>query len=164
MTLAHLGLGVFVLGACFELGWKGEAAEALPLGGAIDVAGYHLVLETVGPVEGPNFESERAVIRVSRNGQPICTAEPNRRFYPAGNQTISGIALCYRGASHLYVVLGERRQTTAGTPVWLVRAYWNPWASLIFLGPVIMALGGLTSLSDRRLRLGVARRRKEQPA
>ena len=170
MTLAHLGLGVFVLGACFEIGWKSEAAEALPLGGALDVSGYHLTLETVGPVEGPNFDSEQAVIRVTRNGQPVCTGQPNRRFYPAGGQTVSGIAICYRGASHLYMVLGERRETTpdsqgrGGTPVWLVRAYWNPWASLIFLGPVIMALGGLTSLSDRRMRLGVARRRKDLPA
>ena len=165
MTLAHLGLGVFVLGACFELGWKAEAAEALPLGGSLNVAGYHLTLETVGPVDGPNFDAERAMIRVSKDGKPVCTGEPDRRFYPAGGQTISGIALCYRGASHLYMVLGERRRTTAGTPVWLIRAYWNPWASLIFLGPVIMALGGLTSLSDRRMRLGVARKRKqEQPA
>ena len=168
MTLAHLGLGVFVLGACFEIGWKAEAAATLPIGGAIDVAGYHLVLETVGPVEGPNFDAERAVIRVTRDGKPICVGEPNRRFYPAGGQTVSGIALCYRGASHLYIVLGERRTTSGaqgggGTPVWLIRAYWNPWATLIFLGPVIMALGGVTSLSDRRMRLGVARRR-EQPA
>ncbi|MFI4964939.1 MAG: heme lyase CcmF/NrfE family subunit [Caulobacterales bacterium] len=163
MTLAHLGLGVFVLGACFELGWRGEAAEALPLGGSLNVAGYHLVLETVGPVEGPNFDAERALIRVTKAGKAVCTGEPDRRFYPAGGQTVSGIALCYRGASHLYMVLGERRRTTAGTPVWLIRAYWNPWASLIFLGPVIMALGGLTSLSDRRMRLGVARRR-ERPA
>ena len=164
MTLAHLGLGVFVLGACFELGWKAEAAEALPIGGAVDVAGYHLVLESVGPVDGPNFDSERAILRVTRDGKPVCVAEPNRRFYPAGNQTVSGIALCYRGASHLYMVLGEKRTTTAGTPVWLIRAYWNPWATLIFLGPVLMALGGLTSLSDRKMRLGVARRRREQPA
>jgi cytochrome c-type biogenesis protein CcmF len=164
MTLAHLGLGVFVLGACFELGWKSEAAETLPLGGALDVGGYHLVLETVGPREGPNYESERALIRVSKDGKPVCTGEPDRRFYPAGGQTISGIALCYRGASHLYMVLGEKRRATNGTPVWLIRAYWNPWASLIFIGPVIMALGGLTSLSDRRMRLGVARRRREQPA
>ncbi|HLZ76456.1 heme lyase CcmF/NrfE family subunit [Phenylobacterium sp.] len=163
MTLAHLGLGVFVLGACVELGWKGEAAEALPLGGSLDVAGYHLTLETVGPVDGPNFDAERAMIRVTKDGKPVCTGEPDRRFYPAGGQTISGIALCYRGASHLYMVLGERRRTTAGTPVWLIRAYWNPWASLIFLGPVIMALGGLTSLSDRRMRLGVARRRQPEP-
>jgi cytochrome c-type biogenesis protein CcmF len=164
MTLAHLGLGVFVLGACFELGWKGEAAEALPLGGSLNVAGYHLTLETVGPREGPNYDAERALIRVSKDGKPVCTGEPDRRFYPAGGQTVSGIALCYRGFSHLYMVLGERRTTTAGTPVWLIRAYWNPWASLIFLGPVIMALGGFTSLSDRRMRLGVARRRQEQPA
>ena len=161
MTLAHLGLGIFVLGACFELGWRGEAAEALPLGGSLDVAGYHLVLETVGPREGPNYESERALIQVSKAGKPICTGEPDRRFYPAGGQTVSGIALCYRGASHLYMVLGERRKAPDGTPVWLIRAYWNPWASLIFLGPVIMALGGLTSLSDRRMRLGVARRREQ---
>ncbi|HZZ68301.1 MAG TPA: heme lyase CcmF/NrfE family subunit [Phenylobacterium sp.] len=164
MTLAHLGLGIFVLGACFELGWRGEAAEALPLGGSLNVAGYHLTLETVGPREGPNYDAERALIRVSKDGRPVCTGEPDRRFYPAGGQTVSGIALCYRGFSHLYMVLGERRTTTAGTPVWLIRAYWNPWASLIFLGPVIMALGGVTSLSDRRMRLGVARRRQEQPA
>ena len=160
MTLAHLGLGVFVLGACFEIGWKGEAAEALRPGGSLDVGGYHLVLESVGPVEGPNFEAERALIRATRDGKPVCTAEPERRFYPAGGQSTSEVAICYRGASHLYVVLGERRETKAGAPIWLVRAYWNPWATLIFLGPVIMALGGLISLSDRRLRLGVARRAK----
>ncbi|WP_309605856.1 heme lyase CcmF/NrfE family subunit [Phenylobacterium sp.] len=168
MTLAHLGLGVFVLGACFEIGWKGEAAEALSLGGSLDVGGYHLVLESVGPVDGPNFEAERGLIRATRDGKPVCTGEPERRFYPAGGQTTSEVAICYRGASHLYMVLGERRETMAGTPVWLVRAYWNPWATLIFLGPVIMAIGGLISLSDRRLRLGVARRAKavagEQPA
>ena len=169
MTLAHMGLGVFVLGACFELGWKGEAAEALPLGGSLDVSGYHLTLEQVAPREGPNYDSERALIRVTRNGKDVCTGEPDRRFYPAGGQTISGIALCYRGLSHLYMVLGERRtavgpQGGPGTPVWLIRAYWNPWATMIFLGPVLMALGGLTSLSDRRLRLGVARRRKAEPA
>ncbi|HEY2357797.1 MAG TPA: heme lyase CcmF/NrfE family subunit [Phenylobacterium sp.] len=164
MTLAHVGLGVFVLGACFEIGWRAESAEALPIGGALNVAGYHLVLESVGPREGPNYESERAMIRVSRDGKPICTGEPDRRFYPAGGQTISGIALCYRGVSHLYMVLGERRKADDGTPIWLIRAYWNPWATLIFIGPVIMALGGLVSLSDRRMRLGVARRRQEQPA
>jgi cytochrome c-type biogenesis protein CcmF len=167
MTLAHLGLGVFVLGACFELGWKAESAETLPIGGALDVGGYHLVLEKVGSVEGPNYEAERGVIRATKDGKPVCVGQPERRFYPAGGQTTSEVAICYRGASHLYMVLGERRDAVgpAGTtPVWLVRAYWNPWATLIFLGPVIMALGGVTSLSDRRLRLGVARRRQEQPA
>jgi cytochrome c-type biogenesis protein CcmF len=163
MTLAHLGLGVFVLGACFETGWKQEAAETLPIGGSLDVGGYHLVLEQVVGVEGANYDAERGLFRVTRQGQPVCEAKPERRFFPAGGQTTSEVALCYRGLSHLYIVLGERREGT-GAPVWLARAYWNPLATLLFLGPVIMALGGLVSLSDRRLRLGVGARRREQAA
>ena len=57
------------------------------------------------------------------------------------------------------MVLGERARTEAGAPAWNVRVWWNPWARLIFLGPAIMALGGVLSLLDRRLRLGVAKRK-----
>ena len=163
MTFAHLGLGVFVLGACIETGWKAESAETLRIGQSLDVGAYHLTLDAIADVDGPNYDAERALIHVARAGKPVCTGAPERRFYPAGGQTTSEVAICYRGPSHLYMVLGDRRDA-AGAPVWLVRAYWNPWATLIFLGPVIMGLGGLISLSDRRLRLGVARRRKEQPA
>ncbi len=159
MTLAHLGLGIFVLGACFEVSWKLEAAEVLPVGGAMNLGAYHLVLDGVGEADGPNYDAERAVIRAVRGGAIVCTGRPERRFYPAGGQTTSEVAICTQGVSHLYLVLGERR-SDAGRPVWLVRAYWNPLALLIFMGPAAMALGGLVSLSDRRLRLGVARRRE----
>jgi cytochrome c-type biogenesis protein CcmF len=162
MTLAHLGLGVFVLGACFETGWRAEAAETLPLGGSLSVGAYHLTLDSVTAVEGPNYDADRGLIVATRNGKPVCRAQPERRLYLANAQTTSEVAICERGPSHLYVVLGEKR-AAGGRPVWLVRAYWNPWAVLIFAGPVIMALGGLVSLTDRRLRIGVPRRR-EQPA
>ncbi|MDP3660013.1 heme lyase CcmF/NrfE family subunit [Phenylobacterium sp.] len=158
MTLAHAGLGVFVLGACFETSWKAEAAQALPIGGSLDVGAYHLVLEDVRAVEGPNYLAERGRIRATRGERLVCEAAPERRFFLTGGQTTSEVAICQRGASHLYLVLGERRASASGASVWLVRAYWNPWASLIFFGPVIMALGGLVSLSDRRLRLAVGRR------
>ncbi|HEX5378972.1 MAG TPA: heme lyase CcmF/NrfE family subunit [Phenylobacterium sp.] len=161
MTLAHLGLGVFVLGACFETGWKVEAAETLPVGGKLNVGAYELTLETIQGVDGPNYDAERATIHAVKAGREVCTPTPERRFYPAGGQTTSEVAICTEGLSHLYVVLGERRDG-AGAPVWLVRAYWNPWALLIFGGPMIMALGGLVSLSDRRLRLGVGRRAETQ--
>jgi len=157
MTLAHLGLGVFVLGACVETGWKIEAAATLPVGGHLNVGVYELSLDRVQGVDGPNYDAERATLHATKDGAAVCTPMPERRFYPAGGQTTSEVAICTVGASHLYVVLGERRETKAA-PVWLVRAYWNPWALLIFLGPVIMALGGVMSLSDRRLRLGVGRR------
>ena len=157
MTLAHAGLGVFILGACFETAWKVEAAETLAVGQSLDAGAYHLTLERVVDADGPNYEAERGMIRATRGGALVCEAHPERRTFPAGGQTTSEVAICQRGLSHLYVVLGERRDGAAA-PVWLVRAYWNPWASLIFIGPAIMALGGLVSLSDRRLRLGVARR------
>ena len=157
MTLAHMGLGVFVLGACFETGWKLEAAETLPVGGRLNLGEYNLVLDEVKGVEGPNYDAERGLLRAFKGDTQICTPAPERRFYPAGGQTTSEVAICTLGLDHLYVVLGERRDA-AGEPVWLVRAYWNPWALLIFIGPAIMALGGIVSLSDRRLRLGVGRR------
>ncbi|OYU71717.1 MAG: heme lyase NrfEFG subunit NrfE [Alphaproteobacteria bacterium PA2] len=160
MTLAHVGLGIFVIGACFETGWRIEAAETLPQGGRIQVGAYELTLDRIVAVDGPNFDAERGLITARKSGVEICRPMPERRFYPAGGQTTSEVAICTRGMSHLYVVLGERR-TGPGAPVWLVRAYWNPLALLIFLGPVVMALGGLLSLSDRRLRLGVGKRSGE---
>ncbi|MDZ4373570.1 MAG: heme lyase CcmF/NrfE family subunit [Phenylobacterium sp.] len=162
MTLAHLGLGVFVLGAVFEVTWKSEAAEALPIGGSVTTSGYTVRLDDVRPVEGPNYDADRGALTVTRGDRLICKVSPERRLYTAGGQTTTEVGLCYQGFSHVYVVLGERRGG-ADAPTFLVRAYWNPWASLIFVGPGVMALGGLVSLSDRRLRLGVGRRR-EQPA
>jgi cytochrome c-type biogenesis protein CcmF len=162
MTLAHLGLGVFVLGAVYETAWKVEAAETLRPGQALNIGAYHVTLDGVRPVDGPNYEADEATLTVTRNGRFVCRETPQRRLYSPGGQTTSEIGLCYQGMSHVYLVLGERRGEGAEAG-WLVRAYWNPWASLIFAGPVLMGLGGLISLSDRRLRLGVARR-KERPA
>jgi cytochrome c-type biogenesis protein CcmF len=160
MTLAHLGLGVFVLGAVFETAWKLEAAEAVAPGGGVDVGGYHVRLDDVRPVAGPNYDADRATVTVTRDGRTICRITPERRLYITGGQTTSEVGLCYQGLSHVYVVLGERR-SAPDAPTFLLRAYWNPWASLIFLGPILMGLGGLVSLSDRRLRLGVGRRREQ---
>ena len=93
-------------------------------------------------------------------GTVVCRAAPERRFFPAGGQTTTEVGICARGLDHIYVVLGERRATPQGQPAWLVRAYMNPWVRLIFFGPVLMALGGAISLSDRRLRVAAPGKRK----
>ena len=161
-TLAHAGLGIFVLGACFETAWKVESAQALSLNGSHPLGAYTVTLSDVGTVEGANYLAERGIVRVTdASGAEICRAEPERRFYPTGGQTTSEVAICARGLDDIYVVLGERRAGVDGKPAWLVRAYVNPWVRLIFLGPLIMALGGVVSLSDRRVRLGVGRRTQE---
>jgi cytochrome c-type biogenesis protein CcmF len=159
MTFAHIGLGVFLLGASIDGTGKVETAKVMAIGDQVDVGGgYHLSLDQVGPVDGPNYLAQRGTLSVTKAGKPICTAAPERRFYPAGGQTTSKVALCLRGVSDVYVVFGEQRLGANGLPGWLVRVYWNPWARLIFLGPLLMALGGGISLSDRRLRIGLPKR------
>jgi cytochrome c-type biogenesis protein CcmF len=167
MTLAHAGLGVFLIGAGIDAGGRIEAAQAVAQGGVITAGGYRLTLGGVEQVDGPNYVAQRASLAVTRGGHAVCTAQPERRFYAVGGQTTSKVALCLQGLSDVYVVLGEARTGPTGAPVWLVRVFWNPWARLIFLGPLLMALGGGISLSDRRLRIGVprpARALNPQPA
>ncbi|MFJ6024897.1 heme lyase CcmF/NrfE family subunit [Brevundimonas sp. NPDC092305] len=160
MTLAHAGLGVFVLGAVVETGYRVEAARPLAIGQSVDAGRWTVTLNEVRVVEGPNYLSEQGRLLVERRGGGDgreVTAE--RRFFPAGGQTTTEVGLNFRGLDDVYVVLGERGRTDAGAPAWQVRVWWNPWARLIFLGPALMALGGLLSLMDRRLRVGVGKRR-----
>ncbi|MCY1648686.1 heme lyase CcmF/NrfE family subunit [Caulobacter sp. SL161] len=161
-TLAHAGLGVFVLGASFETSWRVEAAQALSLNDSQSLGAYTVTLKDVGTIEGPNYLAERGIVTVvNAAGAEVCRAEPERRFYPTGGQTTSEVAICAKGLDDIYIVLGERRAGEGGKPAWLVRAYVNPWVRLIFLGPLLMAIGGIVSLSDRRVRLGVGRRTGE---
>ena len=161
MTLAHAGLGVFVLGAVVETGYQVEAAEVVTLGGAVEAGPWRVVLNAVEVVEGPNYLAEQGRLTVERpDGAAPRAIVAERRFFPAGGQTTTEVGLDFRGLDDVYVVMGERRATPAGEPAWTVRVWWNPWARLIFLGPAIMALGALLSLLDRRLRVGVGARSK----
>ena len=163
-SLAHFGLGLFILGACFETAWKIELAEVMDTGRTVPLGGYELTLDKVEVVDGPNYLAEQGLLTVRKGGRVVCKARPERRFYPAGGQTTQEVAICYRGLDQVYLTLGERRATAAGAPAWLGRGYFNPWVQLIFLGPLLMALGGAVSLSDRRLRLAVGRKSSEAAA
>ncbi|MBX3477488.1 MAG: heme lyase CcmF/NrfE family subunit [Brevundimonas sp.] len=160
MALAHAGLGVFVLGAVVETGFKVEAARPLAVGQALSAGPYEATLDDVRIVEGPNYLAEQAHLTVrTRDGRAGRAVTAERRFFPAGGQTTTEVGLDFRGLDDVYLTLGERRSED-GAPAWAVRMHFNPWARLIFLGPLLMALGGLLSLLDRRLRLGAGARRK----
>jgi cytochrome c-type biogenesis protein CcmF len=163
MTLAHLGVGLFALGAAYETAYRTETAEALTLGQSFRIAGFDLRLDSANQMFGPNFEAQRVLIRVTdQAGRFVCEAEPERRLYAADGQTVSGVAICAQPLDDLYIVSGEPRASASGAPAFLVRAYWNPWVRFIFAGPLLMALGGIVSLSDRRLRFAAAARLRAQ--
>ncbi len=151
MSIAHFGLAVSVAGFAASAFDK-EAIEIVKPGGSIAIAGYVLTLDSVDHIQGPNYTAEDASIRVTRDGQFVTTMHPERRFFPLQKQTTGETAIRTNLVTDLYIALGD--SDTAGS--WTVRVYWKPLVPWIWIGAVIMAFGGLVSLSDRRWRVGAA--------
>jgi cytochrome c-type biogenesis protein CcmF len=159
MTFAHLGLAVSVAGFAASASAQ-EAIEILKPGGSISLAGYHLTLENVTRIPGPNYTADDAAIRVTRGGDFVTMMHPQRRFFPLQQQTTGETAIRTNFLADLYVALGD--SDTAGD--WTVRVYWKPLVPWIWIGAIIMAFGGLVSLSDRRWRVGAAARASRRDA
>jgi len=158
MTLAHLGLAVTVVGisaSAFDLSHVGVMRP----GNDITLAGYTLRLDGVAKAPGANFTAERATIEVRRGNDLVATLHPETRFFPLQQTTTSLTAIHTTFLSDLYLALGQ----ADGKGGWTVRAFFKPFVPWIWIGAVIMAFGGMVSLSDRRWRVGVARRVRRAP-
>jgi cytochrome c-type biogenesis protein CcmF len=158
MSFAHFGLAVSVAGFAASAYAK-EAIEILKPGGKIDIAGYELTLDGVTRIPGPNYTADDAAIRVTRGGELVTVMHPERRFFPLQQQTTSETSIRTNLLADLYVALGD--SDTEGN--WTVRVYRKPLVPWIWIGCVIMAFGGVVSLSDRRWRVGAAARTSRRP-
>jgi cytochrome c-type biogenesis protein CcmF len=159
MTLAHFGLAVSVAGFAASA-FDQEAIEVLRAGGTMPIAGYTLRLDKVERLQGPNYVADDAAIRIIRDGATVAVVHPQRRFFPLQQQTTGETAIRTNLLADLYVALGDA--DAEGN--WTIRAYWKPLVPWIWIGAVIMAFGGLVSLSDRRWRVGIAARARREPA
>ena len=153
MSLAHLGLAISVAGFAASA-FDREAIEVLKPGASMTLAGYELRLEKVERIAGPNYTADDATIRVFRDGVPWREMHPERRFFPLQKQTTGVTAIHTSPIADLYLALGE----ADAKGDWTVRAYWKPLVSWIWAGGLVMAFGGMVSLSDRRWRVGIAAR------
>mgnify|MGYP001814582489 FL=1 len=155
-ALAHAGLGVMVLGLVGTTAWRSERIEALVPGGTVNIAGYELTFQGVKERQGPNYKELAGLFSVTRAGQPVTTLIPSKRAYSVEKSatTEAGIYNSWRG--DLYIVLGDPLKDGG----YSVRVYFNPLVRLIWLGALLMFLGGGVSLSDRRLRVGAPKRAK----
>jgi len=153
MSAAHFGMAVMVAGIAGQA-FEQERFETLRAGDRIEMAGYELVLREVRRVPGPNFVADEAVVEVRRGGAVVDVMQPQRRLFTVQGQTTSLTAIRTGLGADLYLALGE------GDPAsgWTIRAYHKPIVSWIWLGALVMALGGVVSLTDRRWRVGVAAR------
>ncbi len=162
-ALAHIGVGVTVIGIVATSAWRTETVVAMKPGEKLEIAGYQLEFRGTSPGTGPNYKELTGQFAVTRGGAPVTTLSPSKRLYdqPRQSTTEAGIHVGWRG--DLYAVLGDEQPDGGYT----VRVYFNPLVRFIWLGAIIMFLGGALSLSDRRLRVGAPRRasaRALQPA
>jgi cytochrome c-type biogenesis protein CcmF len=153
-ALAHAGLGIVVIGIVATTAWRSESILAMKPKDAADIAGYQLTFEGVAPREGPNYRERVGLFKVARNGEAVAALEPSKREFNVerNGTTEAGIHASWRG--DLYVGLGDQLMDGA----YSVRLYFNPLVRLIWLGAVVMFVGGGLSLSDRRLRVGAPKR------
>jgi cytochrome c-type biogenesis protein CcmF len=148
-AFAHAGVGVALIGIVCETTWNTEYIGSMMPSDVARVAGYQLKLDDITQRQGPNFREMIAQFTVSLDGETLRVMTPSKRNFTTRGSSTTEAALLTRGASQLYVSLGE---TSAGAIA--VRIYHKPLVLLIWWGPVLMAFGGLLSLSDRRLRVG----------
>ena len=153
MSFAHFGLAISIAGfsaSAFDV----ESIDTVHAGSEVQLAGYTLHFVGVQQVPGPNFTAQQATVEISRDGKLLATVHPEQRFFPLQQQTTSMTAIRSNLLADLYLALGDG--ASAGS--WTLRAYWKPLVPWIWIGAVIMAFGGMVSLSDRRWRVGVAAR------
>ena len=150
-AVAHAGLGVSLMGVAGTTIWRSEALEVLSPGQTMVVGPYTLRFDGVTEVPGPNYTAARAHVALMDGTQVKAVLQPEHRFYPAEGQDLTDTAIRTTGLRDLYLALGDDR----GGGKFTLRAYVSPLAPLIWIGGLIMALGGMLSLWGRlRLRAG----------
>jgi len=154
-AVAHGGLGVTMFAIAGLMAWEQEDIRVAQVGESFEVAGYTLTLQDVRQVQGPNFRSTTGDVLLSRNGREISTLHPEKRIYPVQQMPTTEAAIDYGLLRDVYVVIGDP-QNNGG---WTVRTYYKPLANWIWGGSILMALGGLLSLSDRRYRVAAGARK-----
>jgi cytochrome c-type biogenesis protein CcmF len=151
-TLGHAGLGVTVAGIA-GMSMSAEAVVLMRPGDTVPLAGYDFHLVELHNAKGPNYDARVATIEVTRDGKPIVTLAPERRSFTTQVMTTTEAKIHSNLVRDIYVVLGEERDGAA-----VMRLHDNVMAPLIWLGALIMAMGGGLSLIDRRLRVAAPTR------
>ena len=152
-SLAHAGIGVTLFGLA-ATGWGVERVVTIRPGEAINAGPYEVIVRSLEPRDGSNFREQVAHTEIREGGEVIAMMDPSRRSFTTRTMVRTEAGIKTIGLGQIYMNIADVREDGALD----VRLYWKPYVALIWLGALIMAIGGLLSLSDRRLRIGVAKR------
>ncbi len=149
-AFAHFGLGVTVLGIVSATAWQSEVVTTMVPDQTVTIADHQVTFKGVDKENGPNYVAERGTFELVAPGDTARSVFPERRTYNQSGMPTTEAAIETYGFSQLYVQLGE--PGADGKSV--VRLWYKPYVTLIWLGCLVMAFAGALSLSDRRLRVG----------
>lgn len=159
-AVAHFGIAVTLLGIIGAASWGTERILTLKPTQSVTLSGYEFTFDGLTQQAGPNYQAQVAKFSVRQGGALIAVMEPAKRAFSARSMTTNEAALLTRGSGQLYLSLGDSEPNGAIA----IRLYYKPLVMLIWLGAVIMMLGGGLSLSDRRLRVGAPKPAKKPAA
>jgi cytochrome c-type biogenesis protein CcmF len=149
MILAHLGVAVFIIGVTFVTQFEAEQDVRMSPGQSIDMAGYTFRFDGVRAVQGPNYRADQGSILVTRDGKEVTTLTPEKRTYTVQRKPMTEAGIDAGLMRDIYVSLGEG----LGGGDWSLRLYYKPYVRWIWLGGLLIAVGGLFAALDRRYRI-----------
>ncbi len=153
MQVAHLGIAVFVIGVTMVGAYQEEKDVRMSAGESVSVGGYQIQLQGVNIVPGPNYQAMRGTFLLSKNGAAQTALYPEKRNYFSSSMPMTEAAIDVGLTRDIYVSLGEVLPDRS----WAVRVYYKPFVDWIWGGCLLMALGGILSISDKRYRIKLKR-------
>jgi len=163
-VIAHAGLGITIFGISAITAWQSEDIRVAKPGETFELHGarltYQVRFDDVREVQGPNYVATQGEFTVMVNGKEITRLFPEKRIYTVSGQPTTEAAIDIGITRDVYLVIGDKQKDGG----WAVRSYIKPFANWIWAGAIIMALGGIFSLSDRRYRIAAGARRRRAAA
>ncbi|NNM61564.1 MAG: heme lyase CcmF/NrfE family subunit [Steroidobacteraceae bacterium] len=159
MTIAHIGVGMFAIGVSGASTYRVEKDVALHPGQTFSIAGYDFKFVSTKNVFGPNYEAVQGLFQVTRDGRLVATLRPQKRHFAVQQVDNSHAAITFNWKRDLFVAMGN----SLGAGAWSLRIQYKPLVRYVWLGALVMALGGIVTASDRRYRVK-ARSTAAEPA
>ena len=148
MQIAHFGFAVILMGAGLTSIYSIEKSVLLSPGQSVELGNYEFLFEGTEHLSGPNFEAERATFQVLKGGEFVRELHPEKRVYLASQSPSTEMAIDAGFTRDLFITLGEERDSGA----WSMSLYIKPLVRWVWLGSILMALGAVVAVTDKRYR------------
>ena len=150
MLIAHLGIVFFIIGITSVTQFDVEQDIRMSPGQTVELAGHTFRFEGAKAVRGPNYQADQGTIRVfNADGKEVAVLSPEKRTYTVQTRPMTEAGIDAGFLRDIYVSLGE----TLGNGDWSLRLYYKPLVRWIWLGGILMGIGGLLAAVDRRYRM-----------